>query len=49
MAASGKDVVKVHGKDGGITVDGVRAFTQSGVGGVGTFCGVFLALTLPSK
>ena len=48
-AAVGKEVLKVNGKDGGITVDGVSAFTQSGVSGFGVFAGVFSTLVLPCR
>ena len=48
-AGVGKEVLKVNGKDDGITVDGVSAFTQSGVSGFGVFAGVFSALVLPCR
>ena len=48
-AASGQVVLKVKGKEGGVTVGGTSVFTQSGVSGLGSFSGSFSGLSLPGK
>ena len=45
-AFSGKTVEKTKGKEGGVTVDGVLAFTQSDTSGSGYFQGLWSTLSL---